>query len=894
MAGSQLKRLKASLHKEGLIGPQKSKKDKKRDSKSGVKRMDKRAALEGIREQFNPFDLKHNVRGPKFDVTSNRPTNKAIHGRPLEAKTASEERRRETLMVDEQRKNKVGGIVDRRFGENDPTLAPEERMLERFARETQSRHKKSSMFDLEDDEPGFDLTHGGKALSLDGPALVDDFQEDMGGLSDEDEDSEGRRAYLKRKALTEGEDMEVDDAQPERKKTKQEIYSEIMAKSKAHKAARQEAKEEDEDIREELNKELNSIRDLLFRTKDPRNNEPLDKAAEDAERVKMEKEYDLRVRQMLQDRRAAPTERTKTDEEQAAEASARLQKLEDKRQKRMRGEQDSESESEGEKEEKVPAADFMEEDEEDEFGLGSGIAKKSKLLPTATELGFDDEDDFEIEDDLVASGSELSFDEQDEDDEDGSDEDGEDDDEFTKGLLSENEMKDPAFSKGSNTSSKADPDGVPYSFASCPETHQELLDATKDVPVGKLPVVVVRIRTLFHAQLDSQNKAKLGNFTLALIHHLPYLASQRKLAPFSVFEQLIRHIHSLAKTYPIEVAVGFRSHLEDLAKTRPLDPNLGDLIMYTAIGTIFPPSDHFHQVVTPAQLEIARFLGQKMPKQLSDLAKGVYLSILILQYQQISKRYMPELINFNLNTLLALAPQPRKNVPFPMHELPAGYRVNNAQAAEIRKLNCYDCVESERSAKEQNVFKIAIIDSTIKVLEAAATLWVDKSSFIETFEPFKQLLGHLSSKPCRSHFPDSLKDRLRKTQTRVEQMLKLAQIQRKPLELHHHRPLAIKSNMPKFEDTFDPNKHYDPDRERAEAAKLRAEFKNERKGAMRELRKDANFMAREKLRIKKAKDEAYEKKYKRLVAEIQGEEGRESNAYAREKEARKKAAKRNK
>ncbi|KAK6842683.1 nucleosome assembly protein [Apiospora arundinis] len=856
MAGSQLKRLKASLHKEGLIGPQKSKKDKKRDSKSGVKRMDKRAALEGIREQFNPFDLKHNVRGPKFDVTSNRPTNKAIHGRPLEAKTASEERRRETLMVDEQRKNK--------------------RMLERFARETQSRHKKSSMFDLEDDEPGFDLTHGGKALSLDGPALVDDFQEDMGGLSDEDEDSEGRRAYLKRKALTEGEDMEVDDAQPERKKTKQEIYSEIMAKSKAHKAARQEAKEEDEDIREELNKELNSIRDLLFRTKDPRNNEPLDKAAEDAERVKMEKEYDLRVRQMLQDRRAAPTERTKTDEEQAAEASA------------------SESESEGEKEEKEPAADFMEEDEEDEFGLGSGIAKKSKLLPTATELGFDDEDDFEIEDDLVASGSELSFDEQDEDDEDGSDEDGEDDDEFTKGLLSENEMKDPAFSKGSNTSSKADPDGVPYSFASCPETHQELLDATKDVPVGKLPVVVVRIRTLFHAQLDSQNKAKLGNFTLALIHHLPYLASQRKLAPFSVFEQLIRHIHSLAKTYPIEVAVGFRSHLEDLAKTRPLDPNLGDLIMYTAIGTIFPPSDHFHQVVTPAQLEIARFLGQKMPKQLSDLAKGVYLSILILQYQQISKRYMPELINFNLNTLLALAPQPRKNVPFPMHELPAGYRVNNAQAAEIRKLNCYDCVESERSAKEQNVFKIAIIDSTIKVLEAAATLWVDKSSFIETFEPFKQLLGHLSSKPCRSHFPDSLKDRLRKTQTRVEQMLKLAQIQRKPLELHHHRPLAIKSNMPKFEDTFDPNKHYDPDRERAEAAKLRAEFKNERKGAMRELRKDANFMAREKLRIKKAKDEAYEKKYKRLVAEIQGEEGRESNAYAREKEARKKAAKRNK
>ncbi len=42
---------------------------------------------------------------------------------------------------------------------------------------------------------------------------------------------------------------------------------------------------------------------------------------------------------------------------------------------------------------------------------------------------------------------------------------------------------------------------------------------------------------------------------------------------------------------------------------------------------------------------------------------------------------------------------------------------------------------------------------------------------------------------------------------------------------------------------------------------------------MRELRKDAAFVARENLRVKKDKDAAYEKKYRRLVAEIQGTEG---------------------
>jgi nucleolar protein 14 len=56
---------------------------------------------------------------------------------------------------------------------------------------------------------------------------------------------------------------------------------------------------------------------------------------------------------------------------------------------------------------------------------------------------------------------------------------------------------------------------------------------------------------------------------------------------------------------------------------------------------------------------------------------------------------------------------------------------------------------------------------------------------------------------------------------------------------------------------------------------------------MRELRKDANFIAREKLREKKEKDAAYEAKYRRLVAEIQGEEGYEKNQYEKEKRKRK-------
>jgi len=41
------------------------------------------------------------------------------------------------LIKARQKKTRAGGVIDRRFGENDPNMDPEEQMLERFAREKQ-------------------------------------------------------------------------------------------------------------------------------------------------------------------------------------------------------------------------------------------------------------------------------------------------------------------------------------------------------------------------------------------------------------------------------------------------------------------------------------------------------------------------------------------------------------------------------------------------------------------------------------------------------------------------------------------------------------------------------------------------------------------------------------
>ncbi|OAA43224.1 nucleolar protein [Metarhizium rileyi] len=907
MAGSQLKRLKASLREQGITGPQQSKKQRRKNAEQGKARNDKRlqrgVILGGIRDQFNPFDLKHAARGPKFEVTTNQVATgdaaKGIRGRPGVSRAVGEERRRETLLVDMQRRNKVGGILDRRFGENDPTMAPEDKMLERFAREKQRSHKKSTIFDLEDDTPlEGGLTHGGKALEFDDDEVVDDFQEDDLDMDYDSDGSERELQRLKRlRSLASAGNDEDEEDGPERKKTKKEVMEEVIAKSKMHKYERQAAKEVDEDMRVELDKELQSIQMLLTSTKGSRRENGVDKnhvsSVAGIDRDAFDRNFDLEVKKLAQDKRAQPTERTKTEEERAEEESKRLKELEDKRQRRMKGEEVTDSEDEGDDKKDMSANPGDMEIDDEDFGLGSGI----RTHPTATELGFDDEDDFIIEDDLVASGSDLEpmdSDEEPEEDDDGLSQQSEvdEEDEFTKGLLDEEEARAPLFrvvntDTGAAVSQKSDQQGLPFTFP-CPQTCDEFQAITTGHSLESLPTIIQRIRALHHPKLDSKNKEKLGNFAMALVDFVALPWHEEASPPFSVLESLIRHIHSLSKMFPTEVSRRFRHHISGIGQERPLALQPSDLVVLTAIGNIFPTSDHFHQVVTPSMLTMGRFLGQKVPHQLCDYAIGAYLAILSLQYQQLSKRFVPEVPGFCLNTLCALSPSaPAKQLGnFTRHDPPIGIRAQKISGTAVRQLTLADCLAA---SPQTNSAKAAIIATMLDVLDAAADLWTGKEAFLETFDQVVTVLKHMTSKTCRSQLPSKIGDRADKLTAKLERMLRLARIARRPLELHHHRPLAIKTYIPKFEETFDPDKHYDPDRERAELAKLKAEHKKERKGAMRELRKDANFMAREKLRIKKAKDEAYEKKFKRIVSEIQSEEGKESNAYEREKSARKRA-----
>ncbi|KKK17930.1 hypothetical protein P175DRAFT_0468706 [Aspergillus ochraceoroseus IBT 24754] len=898
MPPSQLKQLKASLRDSGVLGPQKSKKQKRQNAKTGANgqnRAQRDAALKAIRDRFNPFEIRTTSR-PKFDVTTRDGGSNSNVGRPGVTRSLGEQKRRQTLLHEMDRKNKVGGILDRRFGEDDPTMTPEERAAERFARASQKKLRKESMFNLEEeDDEEFQLTHMGESLSFGG----DDFQEGELDAAEDMSDSEmprKRKRIINDDGEMEDVDSEDDEELPERKKSKNEVMKELIAKSKFHKLERQKAKEDDDDLREELDKGLPDLFDMLRTIKPPPNPEPAkdDLASMNPERaallegkseVDTEKEYDQRLKQLTFDKRSAPTDRTKTEEEKAEEEVKRLKALEEARIRRMRGEDLSEEEPEAAEEE--DEADPWDEeslpDDAKEFGF-----EHSTSHTTSRPDGVEDEDDFIIEDDLVETRSDvsLSFDESEEEDE--SAKESEEEDEEEDELINDLAIPGDNSGDGSNAPNGAkDAQGLAYTYP-CPGSHDEFLEVIKDVPIGDLPTVIQRIRALHHPRLHSDNKAKLGRFARILIQHVAYMVEQPEHPPFAIVENTLRHIHSLAKSHAESVSLEFRAQLREIATERPLNLRPRDLIILTGVAAIFPTSDHFHAIATPAHLCLARYLGQGPVNSLMDLTTGTYAASLCLQYQTASKRYLPEFINYVLNALYILSPEePRKDVGyFPLRLPTEPLRLKPSKSIPHRQLRFWDIspeTSNQHTAHEE--LKLSLISTLASLVASASDVWASKSAFTEVFEPAQKALQQVM-RSCGTKVPPKARDTIQIALDKLDSHLCQARRSRRPLLLHHHRPLAIKAAIPKFEDTFNPDKHYDPNRDRAELNRLKAEYKREHKGAMRELRKDANFMAREQLREKKERDAEYERKYKRLVAEVQNEEGREANAYEREKRLR--------
>jgi len=175
-------------------------------------------------------------------------------------------------------------------------------------------------------------------------------------------------------------------------------------------------------------------------------------------------------------------------------------------------------------------------------------------------------------------------------------------------------------------------------------------------------------------------------------------------------------------------------------------------------------------------------------------------------------------------------------------------------------------VDDEIEQRKPDLLALALV-----LVDTFAALYSSSEAFIEIFAPLETVLkGSRIAKLCQA-----LKDRHTSTSSALARMLTHARASRRPLAMQAHKPIPIASFAPKFEDDFAPGRHYDPDTERNSSAKVRALYKKERQGAIRELRKDNRFLAGEKAMEHQVKDSAYTSRMRRVEGEINMERAEE-------------------
>ena len=127
--------------------------------------------------------------------------------------------------MDNKRNNTM---IDKRFGENDPSMSLEDRMLARFMKEKSKKLKNSALYNLEEEE---ELTHMGQSLSATG--FGEAGLERVAHGNDSDSDDGNIDSEVVKHVHFGG----FDDAQgdPNAKKSRSEIMKEVIAKSKMHK-----------------------------------------------------------------------------------------------------------------------------------------------------------------------------------------------------------------------------------------------------------------------------------------------------------------------------------------------------------------------------------------------------------------------------------------------------------------------------------------------------------------------------------------------------------------------------------------------------------------------------------------------------------------------------------
>ncbi|XP_053107859.1 nucleolar protein 14 [Hemicordylus capensis] len=827
------------------------------------------AAAAGL-ARSNPFEVKINKQ--KFHILGRK--TKHDVGLPGVTRSKAHRKRTQTLLKEYKEKGKTNVFKDKRFGEYDSKISPEEKMMQRFALEQKKNYEKKNIYNLNEEE---DLTHYGQSLAdiekLNDIIDSDSDTEEKGMLSAELTAAHFGGGGLLSKKVPTGHQNEAD----QKPKSRKELIEELIAKSKQEKRERQTQRENILELTEKLNSDWKEIQGFLSHKGSKSETKQVE------EKPKAD-EYDIIVRELGFEMKAQPCARMKTEEELAKEEHERLQKLEADRLRRMRGEDEPEIKKKPKHISADDLADGFILDKDDrrllsykdgKLNIEDNEDEENENLKRKEGDGEEEgnEEESDSEDDAVDSHSDLESEEDCEEEASASEEQKK----RRKGDKNELQIKE---HNAKNETAKSE---LPFTFAA-PESYEQLKALLLERTIEEQLLVIERIQKSNHASLAVGNKAKLEKLFGFILEYVGELATKEP-PELKTIDKLIPTLYDLCQMFSEAASRHVKHVLQDAThdmeevlevKGHAAFPGLDMLVYLKIIAVLFPTSDFWHPVVTPSLTYMSQLLTKCPVTTLQDVVKGLFVCCLFLEYVSLSQRFIPELVNFLLGILHMAVPKrgvqgytlvhPFKSLGKNSDLLVVCEKVD-AESWQKQNLPLHIITRSKENERtEMNHIRLSCLAVCLDLVKKCAVFYGPLPSFCEIMQPIHILLS--------KHMPvNEYPIQLQELHGSVLKQLEIQGQHYHPLVCEKKKVVPLKLFTPKIVKVLEFGRKQESNKREQERKRLIYKHKREFKGAVREIRKDNQFLARIQLAETMERDSERKRKVKQLFRSLADQEG---------------------
>ena len=320
----------------------------------------------------------------------------------------------------------------------------------------------------------------------------------------------------------------------------------------------------------------------------------------------------------------------------------------------------------------------------------------------------------------------------------------------------------------------------------------------------------------------------------------------------------------LVQIIPSHVAAAARQLLLTFSSSPPPALNAA-LLTSKLLFTLFPATDARHNVTTPTFLWLASALTYGAPVQsAAGLVRQLLCCQLLLWAVSESRRFVPEVVNELWAVLVrgwgvdeaavGVMAVYLKHVGVEMNVWQRMGDVSGERSDDDWKVDLQAMFMGDDAALLSSPSLLcSLFALTLRLITQASSLYSQLPSHPELFAPFHTVLHQITTTHSTS-LPATITTLLARTLTTLT--THLSSPRPASTTLLPTAPTTLRLHTPAFVDGYQPGRDYDPVRERAEARELGRKVRRERRGAEKELRKDAEYVRGEEGREREAREEA--------------------------------------